>query len=126
MVGNLPPPGLCSFSTERRRSVDVKTTRELQISATKLDARGWMSQNYPPLQRREKYFLLTSPFIEPGHPSVVDPPASVRMSTVVRPPTPLRSARGVAARHVTHDRDLCTWRLTGRWRISKVSGQAVK
>ena len=52
--------------TERRCSVDVKTTRELRISATKHDARGWMSENYPFLQRREKCFLLTSPFIEPG------------------------------------------------------------
>src|SRR5271165_1296591 len=66
MVGNLPPPGLCSFSTERRRSADVKTTRELRIFATKLDQRGWMSENYPSLQRREKCFLLTSPFLEPA------------------------------------------------------------
>src|SRR5271157_3270574 len=66
MVGTSPPPGLCSFSTQRRCSVDVKTITELRISATKLDHRGWMSENYPSLQRREKCFLLTSPFIEPG------------------------------------------------------------
>src|SRR5271166_4215986 len=64
MVGTSPPPGLCSFSTQRRCSVDVKTITELRISATKLDHRGWMSENYPSLQRREKCFLLTSPFIE--------------------------------------------------------------
>ena len=46
--------------------MDVKTTRELRISATKLDLRGWMSENYLSFQRREKCFLLTSPFIEPG------------------------------------------------------------
>src|SRR5271169_1491065 len=65
MVGKMPPPGLCSFSPERRCSVDVKTIRELRISATKHDQRGWMSENYPSLQRKEKCFLLTSPFIEP-------------------------------------------------------------
>jgi hypothetical protein len=37
--------GLCSFSSERRRSVDVKTTQELRISVTKHDERGWMSEN---------------------------------------------------------------------------------
>src|SRR5271167_3540285 len=66
MVGTSPPPGLCSFSPKDGRSVDVKPTRELRIFATKLDQRGWMSENYPSLQRREKCFLLTSPFIEPG------------------------------------------------------------
>src|SRR5271165_3324670 len=66
MVGTSPPPGLCSFSPERRRSADVKTIRELRISVTKQDERGWMSENYPSLQPREKCFLLTSPFIEPG------------------------------------------------------------
>src|SRR5271157_517859 len=66
MVGQWPPPGLCSFSPERRRSADVKTIRELRISVTKQDERGWMSENYPSLQPREKCFLLTSPFIEPG------------------------------------------------------------
>src|SRR5208283_354199 len=65
MVGQWPPPGLCSFSPERRRSADVKTIRELRISVTKQDERGWMSENYPSLQPREKCFLLTSPFIEP-------------------------------------------------------------
>ena len=44
----------------------MKATRELRISRTKLDARGWMSENYLFLQRRENCFLLTSPFIEPG------------------------------------------------------------
>src|SRR5271157_2131074 len=29
-------------------------------------APGWMSENYLSLQQREKCFLLTSPFIEPG------------------------------------------------------------
>src|SRR5271157_5907195 len=67
MVGQWPPPGLCSFSPERRRSADVKTIRELRISVTKQDERGWMSENYPSLQPREKCFLLTSPFIEPGN-----------------------------------------------------------
>src|SRR5271165_395491 len=66
MVGTSPPPGLCSFSTQRRCSVDVKTITELRISAIKQDQRGWMSENYPFLQRREKCFLLTSPFIEPA------------------------------------------------------------
>src|SRR5271157_1815726 len=66
MVGTSPPPGLCSFSTQRRCSVDVKTITELRISAIKQDQRGWMSENYLFLQRREKCFLLTSPFIEPG------------------------------------------------------------
>src|SRR5271157_4398079 len=66
MVGTSPPPGLCSFSTQRRCSVDVKTITELRISATKLDHRGWMSENYPSLRPRGKCFLLTSPFIEPG------------------------------------------------------------
>src|SRR5208283_844143 len=65
MVGTSPPPGLCSSSPERRRSADVKTIRELRISVTKQDERGWMSENYPSLQPREKCFLLTSPFIEP-------------------------------------------------------------
>lgn len=46
--------------------MDVKATRELRISAPRLDERGWMSGNYLFLQRREKCFLLTSPFIEPG------------------------------------------------------------
>src|SRR5271157_2759828 len=64
MVGTSPPPGLCSFSTQRRCSVDVKTITELRISATKLDHRGWMSENYPSLRPRGKCFLLTSPFIE--------------------------------------------------------------
>ena len=31
--------------------------------ANKLDQRGWMSENHPFLQHREKCFLLTSPFI---------------------------------------------------------------
>src|SRR5208283_2399411 len=66
MVGTSPPPGLCSFSTQRRCSVDVKTITELRISAIKQDQRGWMSENYLSFQRREKCFLLTSPFIEPG------------------------------------------------------------
>src|SRR5271167_2414353 len=66
MVGTSPPPGLCSFSPKDGRSVDVKPTRELRIFATKHDQRGWMSENYPSLQRREKCFLLTSPFIEPA------------------------------------------------------------
>src|SRR5271165_1122441 len=66
MVGTSPPPGLCSFSTQRRCSVDVKTITELRISATKLDHRGWMSENYPSLRPRGKCFLLTSPFIEPA------------------------------------------------------------
>src|SRR5271167_2151276 len=30
-----------------RCSVDVKTITELRTSATKLDQRGWMSENYP-------------------------------------------------------------------------------
>src|SRR5271157_1161525 len=67
MVGTSPPPGLCSFSTQRRCSVDVKTITELRISAIKQDQRGWMSENYLFLQRREKCFLLTSPFIEPAY-----------------------------------------------------------
>ena len=50
----------------RRCSVDVKTTRELRTSAAKDNERGWMSENYLFLQREEKCFLLTSPFIEPG------------------------------------------------------------
>ena len=71
MVGNVPPPGLCSFSPEERRSADVKTIRELRISATKLDQRGWMSENYPSLQRRERCFLLTSPLQELIHATAV-------------------------------------------------------
>src|SRR5271157_1405038 len=71
MVGTSPPPGLCSFSTQRRCSVDVKTITELRISAIKQDQRGWMSENYLFLQRREKCFLLTSPFIEPGNPRLL-------------------------------------------------------
>ena len=43
----------------------MKTIQELRISAPKHDYRGWMSENYPSLQQREKCFLLTSPFIEP-------------------------------------------------------------
>jgi hypothetical protein len=61
-----PPSGLCSFSTERRCSVDVKTISDLRTSATKHDYRGWMSKNYPCFQRKERCFLLTSPFIEPA------------------------------------------------------------
>jgi len=57
MVGQWPPSGLRSFSTERRCSVDVKTTRELRISAPKLDPRGWMSGNYLSFQRREKWVV---------------------------------------------------------------------
>jgi hypothetical protein len=45
----------------------VKTTRELRTSATRHDYRGWMSKNDLFLQQREKYFLLTSPFIEPSY-----------------------------------------------------------
>ena len=40
------PPGLRSFSTQRRRSVDVKTTSEPRLYATRHDERGWMSENY--------------------------------------------------------------------------------
>src|SRR5271157_3185498 len=89
MVGTLPPPSLCSFSTERRRSVDVKATRELRISATKLDQRGWMSENSPSLQPREKCFLLTSPFIEPGPRLTPDgerKPAPIRLSELKKLP----------------------------------------
>ena len=46
MVGKSPPPGLCSLSTERRCSVDVKTIRQLPICVTKHAERGWMSENY--------------------------------------------------------------------------------
>ena len=68
MVGTSPPFGLRSFSTtERRCSVDVKIISDLRTSATKHDYRGWMSKNYPCFQRKEKCFLLTSPFIEPGY-----------------------------------------------------------
>ena len=58
MVGQWPPPGLCSFSTERRRSVDMKTTRELRISAAKHDERGWMSENYLSSPAKGEVFSL--------------------------------------------------------------------
>ena len=47
----------------------MKTTKELRIAATQPNERGWMPENYLLLPRREKCFLLTSPFIEPatGH-----------------------------------------------------------
>src|ERR1019366_2383622 len=57
----------CAASaTERRRSAGMKTTTALPISAARHDQRGWMSENYSRLQRREDCFLLTSPFIEPA------------------------------------------------------------
>src|SRR5271167_1551470 len=59
-------PACAASAPNDRCSVDVKTITELRTSATKLDARGWMSENYPSLQPREKCFLLTSPFIEPA------------------------------------------------------------
>src|ERR1017187_370236 len=40
MVGKMPPPGLCSFSTDRHRSVEVKTVNQLRISATRHDPKG--------------------------------------------------------------------------------------
>ena len=61
---------LCVRSRKNPRpsktGVDVKTISDLRTSATKHDYRGWMSKNYPCFQGKEKYFLLTSPFIEPG------------------------------------------------------------
>ena len=63
-LANSPPPGLCSFSTEKRRSADVKTTRELRISAPQACPQGLDVRELFPFQRREKCFLLTSPFIE--------------------------------------------------------------
>src|SRR5271157_3304942 len=91
MVGTSPPPGLCSFSPERRRSADVKTIRELRISVTKQDERGWMSENYPSLQRREKCFLLTSPFIELGQ--------GLAVYLRANPLPDARNAAGVLPRH---------------------------
>ena len=45
----------------------MKTTTELRIAANAHDPRrGWVSENYPLLRRREMCFLLTSPFIEPA------------------------------------------------------------
>src|ERR1035441_6096372 len=66
MVGKMPPPGLCSCSTDRHRSVDVKTVNQLRISATRHDPKGLDVRELPLLQRKEKCFLLTSPFIEPA------------------------------------------------------------
>jgi hypothetical protein len=67
MVGTLRPLGLRSFSTQRRCRVDVKTTSEPRTYAT-ANTQGLDVRELPILQPREKYFLLTSPFIEPGHP----------------------------------------------------------
>src|SRR5664280_2809700 len=58
----------CAASaTERRRSVGMKTERQLRISATRHDPKGLDVKELSSSQRREKCFLLTSPFIEPAH-----------------------------------------------------------
>jgi len=44
----------------------MKTTHELSIAATQRDPKGLDAREVPLLPRREKCFLLTSPFIEPG------------------------------------------------------------
>ena len=66
MVASGNRQACAASATERRCSVDVKLTQELRIFVTKHDERGWMSENYISSQRREKCFLLTSPFIEPA------------------------------------------------------------
>src|SRR5271165_3811858 len=71
MVGTSPPLGLCSSETQWCRSVDMKTaktTADLRHSARPqgLDVRELSS-----FQRRQKCFLLTSPFIEPAQAAVL-------------------------------------------------------
>jgi len=44
----------------------MKPTTELRIAASKRDPKGLDVREVPLLQRREKCFLLTSPFIEPA------------------------------------------------------------
>jgi hypothetical protein len=44
----------------------MKTTHELSIAVTQHDQKGLDARELPLLPAREKCFLLTSPFIEPG------------------------------------------------------------
>jgi hypothetical protein len=44
----------------------MKTTQEPWIAATQRDQKGLDARELPRLRRREKCFLLTSPFIEPA------------------------------------------------------------
>ena len=44
----------------------MKTSQEPWIAATQRDPKGLDAREIPLLRRREKCFLLTSPFIEPA------------------------------------------------------------
>ncbi len=61
-----PPCGLRSLSRRTKQYVDLKTIRNLPPQHSMLHSKGWMPENYPSLPPRVKYFLLTSPSIEPG------------------------------------------------------------
>ena len=56
-----PPLGLCSFSTERRRSVDVKTTSEPRIYATR-QPQGLDVRELPLFPAKGEVFSLDIPF----------------------------------------------------------------
>jgi hypothetical protein len=45
----------------------MKTVTQMRLVATKHDEKGLDARELPRLQRWEKYFLLTSPFIEPAN-----------------------------------------------------------
>jgi len=68
MVGPLvgPPLGLGSTRSERHSLVNVTKHKSLPVEALELEGKGLDVREVLLLPRREKCFLLTSPFIEPG------------------------------------------------------------
>jgi len=55
-------------AAEPRSNVDLKPIRHCRHSTPRIVPRGWMPENHPSLRPGVKYFLLTSPSIEPGRP----------------------------------------------------------
>jgi hypothetical protein len=71
----------CAASaSEGCRNAEMKTVRQMRLVATKHDEKGLDARELPRLQRWEKCFLLTSPFIEPANCGPRDMWATSRIS----------------------------------------------